>query len=100
MSPEPESPFDSVDGAFEYVCLLCAKIAETRVALGEDVAQASRERAERRLEALRIVSLKIDQLERHVNASRGLLNDLRILRHLLLPARSGRTPAGNEPGGS
>jgi hypothetical protein len=90
MSREPERPFDSVDGAFEYICLLCTTIEETRAALGEDVEQASREGAARRLEALRLVSLKIDQLERHVKASRGLLNDLRILRHLLLPEGGGR----------
>jgi len=99
MSPEPESPFDSVDGAYEYICLLCETIAETRVALAEDVEEAHREAAERRLEALRLVSLKIDQLERHVNASRGLLNDLRILRHLLLPERVDRSPEGSDTEG-
>jgi hypothetical protein len=87
MAHEPESPFDSVDGAYEYICLLCTTIAETRLALGEDVEVAEREGAARRLEALRLVSYKLDKLERHVDASRGLLNDLRILRHLLLPER-------------
>jgi hypothetical protein len=92
MSPEPESPFDSLDGTFEYIGLLCAKIAETRLALIEDVEYASREAAARRLEALRLVSLKLDQLERHVNASRGLLNDLRLLRRLLLREAPGSNP--------
>ncbi len=97
MSPEPESPFDSLDSAFEYIGLLCAKIAETHLALIEDVEHARGNGATRRLEALRLVSLKLDQLERHANASRGLLNDLRLLRRLLLRETPGPNPREPNP---
>ena len=45
MSSDPEAPFDSVDGAHEYICLLCAAIGETRTALAEDVQRATRDGA-------------------------------------------------------
>ena len=99
MSSDPEAPFDSVDGAHEYVSLLCAAIGETRAALREDVQQATHEGATRRLDALRLVTYKLDRLEHHLHASRGLLNDLRALRRLLLgdrPAGSSRAGGGTE----
>jgi hypothetical protein len=87
MHDESKTPFDSVDGAHEYVALLCATIVEARHDLEEDVAQASREQAARRLDALRLVDYKLDRLQHHLEASRCLLNDLRTLRRLLLGER-------------
>jgi hypothetical protein len=79
-----EGPFGSVDAAHEYVGLLREAVAETRIGLADDSAQADREGATRRLEALRLVAHKLERLERHLEASRSLLNDLRTLRRLLL----------------
>jgi hypothetical protein len=86
-------PFDSVDGAHEYVTLLYAALAETRAALAEDARRAEDEGAARRLDALRLVGYKLDRLERHLDASRRLLNDLRTLRRLLLGERGGKPAA-------
>ena len=48
---------------------------------------AQAEGAQRRLEALQLVAYKLDQLARHTDGSRRILNDLRILRRLLLGER-------------
>ena len=42
---------------------------------------------ERRVDAFRLVSLKLNQLRQHLLASLVLLNDLRTLRRLLLGER-------------
>jgi hypothetical protein len=81
------TPFDSIEGAHEYVALLCAEIVETRRALDEDVAQATRDGATRRLEALQLVTYKLERLQHHMESGRRLLNDLRSLRRLLLSER-------------
>jgi hypothetical protein len=49
--------------------------------------RAKSERAERRLEALQLVTYKLEQLSRHIDTSQRLLNDLRTLRRLLLGER-------------
>ena len=49
----------------------------------------------RRLEALRLVSFKLDKLEQHVKSGRRLLNDLRTLRRLLLDEREEPAPKRN-----
>lgn len=98
MSSDPEAPFDSVDGAHEYICLLCAAIGETRTALAEDVQRATRDGADRRLDALRLVTYKLDRLEHHLQASQRLLNDLRTLRRLLLGDRPIGSPRGGGDG--
>lgn len=81
-----ETPFDSVESAQEYVHLLAAEVSEARAEIQRDLADAARDRAARRLDALQIVDYKLKQLEQHLNASSRLLNDLRMLRRLLLGA--------------
>ena len=54
----------------------------------EAIGVAQAEGAARRLEALRLVNLKQQQLMQHMHASRKLLNDLRTLRRLLLGERT------------
>jgi hypothetical protein len=85
----PETPFDSIEGAYEYVSLLCQALEEARESVQEDVAKAREIGATRRLDALKIVTYKLDRLEDHLIASRRLLNDLRTLRRLLLEERRG-----------
>jgi hypothetical protein len=53
-------------------------------ALPDDFADAPRETAGRRLDALRLVDYKLTQLEHHLMTAGRLLNDLRALRRLLL----------------
>jgi hypothetical protein len=87
MTDQSETPFDSVEGAHEYLSLLAEAILEARNEVAADIKAAEDPNLSRRLEALRLAFLKLEQLERHVKTSRRLLNDLRTLRRLLLGER-------------
>lgn len=95
----PETPFDNVDGAHEYVGLLLETVRQARDEVVHDLEQAQASGATRQVEALQLVAWKLERLETHLGSSRRLLNDLRRLRRLLLgeesapPARA----AGDEP---
>jgi hypothetical protein len=80
----PETPFDNVEGAHEYVGLLIEAVRQAREEVAQDLAEAQAENAPRRLEALQIVAWKLERLEAQLGGSRHLLNDLRRLRRLLL----------------
>ena len=87
MSHQPETPFDSLEGAHEYVRLLLETIADARKELAADVT-AAEAKPDRRLEGLRIVQYKLEKLDTHLQSSSRLLNDLRTLRRLLLEERA------------
>ena len=87
MDAPPELPFDTVEGAHEYVRLLAEAINEAEVSVQEDIATAREHGAARRVEALQIVAFKLEKLRAHVTSSRRILNDLRSLRRLLLSER-------------
>lgn len=87
MGDRPETPFDSVEGAQEYVRLLLETIREAKTDLATDVATAEAN-PDRRLEALRLVQYKLEKLDGHLQASSRLLNDLRSLRRLLFEERA------------
>jgi hypothetical protein len=95
----PETPFDNVETAHEYVGLLMEAVRQARDEVVQDVEQAQAEGAGRQVEALQLVAWKLERLETHLASSRHLLNDLRRLRRLLLgeetpaPARV----AGDDP---
>jgi hypothetical protein len=94
----PETPFDNVEGAHEYVGLLLEAVRQARGEVAQDLEQARAAGAARRLEALQLVVWKLERLEVQLGASRHLLNDLRRLRRLLLGdegALAGR-PAGDD----
>lgn len=95
MPDKPETPFDSIEGAYEYVSLLCQALEESRTSVQEDIAKAHEIGATRRLDALKLVTYKLDRLEDHLFASRRLLNDLRTLRRLLLEERRGEPDETN-----
>jgi hypothetical protein len=89
MSQDYEAPFDSIEGAQEYVALLSETMEEAARAIAREMALTAGTRgAERRLDALRLVNLKLTQLRFHMGSSRRLLNDLRTLRRLLLGERA------------
>ncbi|HXM44349.1 MAG TPA: hypothetical protein VN924_24140 [Bryobacteraceae bacterium] len=93
MSYDPETPFDSIEGSQEYVALLAEAIEEARRDVDADVAIAIAESAERRREALQLVSYNLAKLTLHITTSRRILNDLRTLRRLLLAERQGEGAA-------
>jgi hypothetical protein len=88
VSTEAETPFDSIEGSHEYVALLAEAVEEARRDVEGEVAAAEQDGADRRKEALLLVSYNLAKLNLHITASRRILNDLRTLRRLLLAERS------------
>ena len=91
MSYQAETPFDSVEGAQEYLKLLSDALLEVRRDVDRDIAVSTDSNAARRLEALRLVQYKLERLEYHLKASCRELNGLRALRRLLLQERAQTT---------
>ena len=87
MSYQPETPFDDIEGSHEYVRLLAEAVDEARRDVESDIAAAERDGADRRKEALLLVSYNLAKLNLHITSSRRILNDLRTLRRLLLAER-------------
>lgn len=84
----PDTPFDGIEGALEYIHLLADAVDEAQVSIREDIAGLETAAgSQRRLQAMRIVDYKLGQLRAHVGASSRTLNDLRTLRRLLLGER-------------
>ncbi len=94
MSYKAETPFDSIEGSHEYVRMLSEAVDEARRDVEEEVASAEKDRADRRKEALLLVSYNLAKLNLHITSSRRILNDLRTLRRLLLAERG--LPADDE----
>ena len=87
MGYTPETPFDSVESAHDYIELLLETIEEARRDVDANIGSAHRSKAARQEEALRMVAHKLERLSFHTSRSRRLLNDLRTLRRLLLEER-------------
>ncbi len=94
MSYRPETPFDNIEGSHEYVALLAESLEEARRDVEVEIAAAERDHADRRKEALMLVSYNLAKLNLHITTSRRILNDLRSLRRLLLAERG--LPAGEQ----
>jgi hypothetical protein len=87
VSYKAETPFDSIEGSHEYVALLAESLDEARRDVDAEIAAAEHEGADRRKEALLLVSFNLAKLNLHIRGSRRILNDLRTLRRLLLAER-------------
>lgn len=87
VSYTAETPFDNIEGSHEYVALLSEALDEARRDVETEIAVAEREHADRRKEALLLVSYNLAKLHLHITTSRRILNDLRSLRRLLLAER-------------
>ncbi len=88
MGYTPETPFDSIESAHDFMELLHETVEDVRRDVEADVEAARGTRASRREEALLMVAHKLERLSFHTARSRRLLNDLRTLRRLLLDERS------------
>ena len=80
----PETPFDSVESAQTYIALLREAVAEAQAGVREDIAAVAGADRARHLDALRLVDLKLTQLGVQLRTSSRVLNDLRMLRRLLV----------------
>jgi hypothetical protein len=87
VNDKTETPFDSLEGSHEYVAMLAESLDEARRDVEEEAALAEREGADRRKQALLLVSYNLAKLNLHITSSRRILNDLRSLRRLLLSER-------------
>jgi hypothetical protein len=87
VSYTKETPFDSIEGSHEYVAMLAEALDEARREIEQEVTLAEHEGADRRKQALLLVSYNLDKLNLHITSSRKILNDLRSLRRLLLVER-------------
>ena len=75
--------FESIESAQEYLSLLAQTVLEAKQEIESDISSKGSSEKTRRVEALRTVLYNLEKLDRHLKASRRLLNDLRTLRRLL-----------------
>jgi len=87
VSYKPETPFDSIESAQQYVELLIEAIEESMHDIEKDITRAEQNGLKRQKRALQLVSKKLLKLTQYMISSRRILNDLRILRRLLLEER-------------
>jgi len=95
MARKAVTPFESLESAHEFMSLLREAVDDAYSSILDDI-EVMRETkgAERRVDALRIVDHKLNRLRQNVLASLILLNDLKMLRRLLLsePLGTGAGP--------
>jgi len=84
MADDAVQPFETIESAQEFMVVLESVIAEAQIELEGLLADAS---DERHTEAIRLALFKISQLDAHTRKSRRILNDLGLIRSLLV--RSG-----------
>ncbi|HEY7497774.1 MAG TPA: hypothetical protein VH740_04650 [Vicinamibacterales bacterium] len=88
MTQERDSPFETLESAYAFICLLREAVDDAYGTIVEETVRAQQTKgAERRLDALRVVDHKLNSLRQNVLASLILLNDLRMLQRLLLGGR-------------
>ena len=83
----PETPFDTIESAQQFVELLIEAIDESRRDVDVDIALSERNGSKRSKQALQLVSANLAKLSQYMTTSRRILNHLRTLRRLLLQER-------------
>jgi hypothetical protein len=83
-----EQPFDSIESAHEFMNILAATTLEVMGDLKRDRDVALRDGELRRAQAIDLAMFKLKMLRCQVQKSRRMLNDLRILRRLILNERA------------
>jgi hypothetical protein len=76
--------FESIDSAKQLIELMIEDVKLSRQEIDSDIAEAERENANRRRDALLVVAHQLNLLSSHLANSSRILNDLRSLRRLLL----------------
>ena len=87
MAQPISRPFESIESALEFMGLLEIELGEASGELREMTKEDGGERFE---EALNLALYKMHQLSSQVQKSRRLLNDLRMIRNVLVNAPSGK----------
>lgn len=96
MNYQPETPFDNIESALEYVSLLSDTTLEANDQVKIEIHRATAPEQARRKQALQLVNYKLVQLSSHLASSRRILNDLRTLRRLLLEERQAQEAPSNK----
>jgi hypothetical protein len=76
MSHTPETPFDNIESSHEYMSLLAEAIEENRLDVEAQIVLAIEENANRRKEALLLVSYKIAKLSMHMRLSENSFSEV------------------------
>ena len=84
---EIEQPFDSIESAHEFLTVLGATALDVMGDLRRDRERAMREGELRRAQAIDLAMFKLKSLNCYVYKSRRALNDLRMIRRLILNER-------------
>jgi len=88
MAPQTiEGPFDSIESAQDFMYVLADTILDAMKDLNHQQQLAVREGQERRARALELALYKAKMLSCYVHKSRRTLNDLRMLKRLILNER-------------
>ena len=87
MTYQPETPFDNIESALEFVNYLLKATQEAHTEIETEIERTGDAELARRKQALQLVSYKLAKLESHIGSSRHILRDLRTLRRLLLEER-------------
>lgn len=80
-------PFDSIESAHEYISILAVTALDVLNTLKRDRDQAICEDQRRRAQAIELAMFKLKMLGCYLHKSKRMLNDLLILRRLILNER-------------
>jgi hypothetical protein len=92
QEPMAKNPFETIESTHEYMKLLDEVLEEIQGTTEEELKRivlADTMVIGRGVEAIHLLSYKLEQLRHHVKASSRILNDLRTMRRLLLGERKG-----------
>jgi hypothetical protein len=87
FASEIEQPFESIESAHDFMNILATTILEVKGELQRDRDCALRDGEQRKAQAIDLAIFKLKTLNCYVFKSRRTLNDLRILRRLILNER-------------
>jgi hypothetical protein len=87
MSQRCEDTFGSIESAHEFLALLTEAISETKRDVDTEIQENGFSNGSRRIDALKIALYDLEVLEHHICRSKRLLNDLCMVRRLLLADR-------------
>ena len=82
-----EQPFDSIESAQDFMKVLADTILDTVKDLNLEHQMAVSDGKDRRAQAIALAQFKVKMLGRYVHKSRIALNDLRMLRRVILNER-------------
>lgn len=88
LEEEIEAPFDSIESAHDFMDVLAQTVLEAMKDLHKEEQIALAQGHTRRAEAIGLAMFKCKTLVCHVHKSRRVLNDLRMLRTLILDERA------------